>query len=129
MKGEAGAVGLIGAAMAVLVVIVSLLVVDLGRVAAARAHVSTAADAAALAAAPVTFFGFGANARPDAAAAELAEANGAYVVVCRCGIDRSWAPRTVVVTVGQTLRLSLLGDREMVATAAAEFRPILLVER
>ena len=128
MKAEAGAVGVITAALAVVAVLVSLLAVDLGRVVAARAQLTTAADAAALAAAPLTFAGFGTGSDPVAAATATAQANGAQLVACRCGIDRSWASRRIVVTVGRTVRLALLGDREMKAAAAAEFRPISLVD-
>lgn len=128
MREEAGAVGVIAAALAVIAVLVSLLAVDLGRVAASRAQLTTAADAAALAAAPLTFAGFGTGSDPVTAATETARANGALLVACRCGIDRSWVPRRVVVTVGRTVRLALLGDRNLAAVAAAEFRPISLVE-
>lgn len=128
MKDEAGAVGVIAAALAVVAVLVSLLAVDLGRVAAARAQLMTAADAAALAAAPLTFAGFGIGSDPVTAATEMAHANGAQLIGCRCGIDRSWASRRVVVTVGRTVELSLLGDRKLTAVAAAEFRPASLVD-
>ncbi len=100
------------------------LVLDASRVAATRARLTSAGDAAALAAAPLTFARFGTTALPERAAAETAFANGAQLEQCRCDIDRTWRPRTVVVTVSAEVELLLLPDRSLRAKAAAEFRPV-----
>ncbi len=129
MRREVGAVGLVAAALAATAMVVCLLVVDVARVAAARAQLTTAADAGALAAAPVTFSAFGTNGDPVAAAAEMALGNGAQLSACECDINRSWVPRRVVVTVTTLVHLALLPDRALTATAAAEFRPVALAQR
>jgi len=128
MKRERGAATLAVAALLVLAVALSLLTVDLARVAAVRAQLSAAADAAALAAAPATFFDFGAGADPRRAAAETAEGNGARLVECRCPVDDTWASRTVRVVVARDVRLTMLGSRRLEATAAAEFNPVRLAD-
>lgn len=103
------------------------LVVDVAQVAAARAKLTAAADAAALAAAPITFARFGSQSHPQAAAAAIAAENDARLEACRCDIDRSWTSRTVVVVVATQVDLLLLPTRSLRATAAAEFRPVDLV--
>ena len=97
------------------------------RLLAARAALTTAADAAALAAAPVTFSGFGSAGTPYEEAMRFAAANGASVVACNCAVDRSWSGRVVVVTVTVPVELRLLGTYQLRATAAAEFQPVDLV--
>ncbi len=126
MTDENGAVGLLAAALVALSVVLALLVIDVARVAAVRAQVMAAADAAALAAAPVTFSAFGTSGDPSREAARVAAANGARLVECRCPIDRSWDERTVTATVVATAPLALLGSREVRAIASAEFRPVAL---
>jgi len=126
VRREAGAVGLIAAALAALAMVLSLLVIDVARVAAARAQATTAADAAALAAAPVTFSAFGTSGDPRREAAAIAAANGAQLTGCECGVDRTWSTRRVVVTVQLRVSLSLLGERSLTATSAAEFDPVAL---
>jgi len=126
MNLENGSVGLLVAALGAVTIIVSLLVIDVAHVVAARAGLTTAADAAALAAAPVTFSSFGTSGNPRQAAAVVAAANGAVLVDCECDIDSSWATRRVTVTVGLAVDLVLLSDQRLAATAAAEFRPVVL---
>jgi len=126
VTGESGAVGLMAAALTALAVVLALLVVDVARVVALRAQVTTAADAAALAAAPVTFSPFGTSGDPVREAAEVASANGARLVECSCPIDRSWGSRTVTVTVVVRASLALLRDSELTARSSAEFRPVAL---
>jgi hypothetical protein len=126
---QQGSMGLVAAAIAMLSVVVGLLVVDFARVVAMRAQLTAAADAAALAAAPVTFADFGTDGDPVAAARKTADANGARLVECECRIDRSWADRRVTVRVGGDIRLTFFGSRPMTATAAAEFRPVALGHR
>lgn len=95
----------------------------------ARAKVVAAAEAGALAAAPVTFRPFGATGSPSAEAGRLVRANGAVLVRCYCPYDPGYGPRTAVVTA--RLRTALLGFREIAleATAAAEFSPVALLVR
>ncbi len=124
-RGSAGVVLLVVAG------VVAVLAAGLGAVGAlwqARAVASTAADAAALAAAPVTFRPFGASGSPAAEAARYAAANGARLVACACRVDRTWRPRIVTVTVARGARLPLVGSVEVRASAAAEFRPSRLVQ-
>ncbi|MCP4304009.1 MAG: hypothetical protein GY788_03835 [bacterium] len=124
MNRQRGSVGIIAAAGTLLVLVIGLLLTDVAHTYTARASLATAADAAALAAAPVTFSSFGTDGNPWRAAAEMAAANGAELIACECSIDRSWSTRRVAVTVAATVDLSLLGDRRMTAMAAAEFRPV-----
>ena len=129
MTGETGAAGVVVAALVGVALILSLLVMDVAQVVAARAQSATAADAAALAAAPVTFSAFGTGGDPVEEAERVAAANGARLIECRCPVDRSWRMRRVQVSVSGHVRLALLGDRQVTAVAAAEFRPIALVQR
>ena len=126
MKRETGAVGLLAAAMATVAVVLALLLADVARVVVARSQVTTAADAAALAAAPVTFSAFGTSGDPGREAAAVAAANGARLVECLCPVDHSWEARTVTVTVVVDTSLVLLRGREIGARASAEFRPVVL---
>lgn len=111
------AVGLILAAMAA----------DVAQLVVARTRATTAADAAALAAAPVTFRGFGTDTTPEREAARFAALNGADLVDCRCPVDLSWSRRAVTVVVAFEVSLRLFGTRTVTAAAAAEFVPVDLV--
>ncbi len=93
----------------------------------AQAEVETAADAAALAAAPVTFLPFGAVGTPAQEAARFAGLNHARVVACRCPPDATWEPRTVEVVAALTVDVWILGSFEVRATGRAEFVPALLL--
>ncbi len=129
MSDESGAVGVIAVALAALTLVLGLMMVDVARLVAMRAQLATAADAAALAAAPVTFAAFGTSGDPTQAATRIAVANGAELTDCACRVDRSWEPRIATATVQATVRLTLFGDKVLMATAAAEFRPIALGQR
>jgi len=96
---------------------------------AMRGHqaATTAADAAALAAAPVTFLPFGAQGSPSQEAARFVALNGAEMIWCRCEIDRTFEPRTVEVRVRRTLQLPILGMRYIEAVGRAEFVPAALL--
>jgi len=96
-----------------------------------RAHqeANTAADAGALAAAPVTFLPFGAQGSPKEEAARFVDLNGAEMVWCRCAIDRTFEPRTVEVRVRRTVQLPILGTTSIEATGRAEFIPAALLGR
>ena len=115
-------------AVAVGAVVLVLAVVAVGQVMAGRARAQAGADAAALAAAPVTFRPFGADGSARREAALFARANGVVLVVCRCPPDSSWEPRTVVVEVEHSFRVVLFGSMTARASAWAEFVPTRLLE-
>ncbi len=110
-----------------LVVVLTVLLADVGGFLAARLQASAAADAAALAAAPVTFRPFGSAGSPIDEAARFAVANGARLVTCRCPVDPSWSPREVEVVVAVSVDLMVFGATEAQARSRAEFIPIELV--
>jgi secretion/DNA translocation related TadE-like protein len=113
------------------VALVLVLAVGLGAVGAylrARAEASTAADAAALAAAPVTFLPFGTKGTPSDEAARFAGLNGARLVTCVCPLDPSWEPRTVQVRAQRTVEIWPLGVFRVTGVGRAEFVPALLLE-
>jgi len=93
----------------------------------ARVEAVAAADAAALAAAPVTFLPFGGDGSPAGEAARFAAANGAHLLSCICPLDPSWEPRMVTVRVAREARLWLLGSVTVTAVGRAEFLPALLL--
>lgn len=100
-----------------------LVVADVGVYLRSRAIASTAADAAALAAAPMTFADFGAGGGPVAGAAALAAANGAVLVRCDCPLNATWNRRTVAVVVAVPTTLALFGDHTVTASSTAGFDP------
>lgn len=106
----------------VAVLTLTVLTADLTVYLAGRSRAQTAADAAALAAAPATFNGTASSA-PRAAAVSLAAANRARLVECVCPLNRTWAARTVRVTVTVEVAPVLLTVQEVRATAAATFEP------
>lgn len=121
-----------GAAVLLLgvVAVVLLLAAVLGAVGAylrARVEAVAAADAAALAAAPVTFLPFGAEGTPTEEAARFATANSARLLSCSCPVDHSWEPRTVTVRVAREVRLWPVGSLTVTAVGRAEFVPALLL--
>ncbi len=124
---ERGSAGPVVLGIVTLLAVMSVLVSDVGRYLAARSRVVAAADAAALAAAPVTFHPYGARSGPRGEAARFAAANGARLVTCLCSVDRSYAPRRVEVVVTTDVDLQLLGRREIRARSRAEFHPIATV--
>lgn len=128
MNAEAGSAALLLLAVAGFVVIVTIGVADVGLALAGRLQAATAADAAALAAAPVTFRPFGAAGSPATEAGRLASANGAVLADCRCPIDRSWRPRVVEVAVERRVELLGIGAITVRVSSRAEFTPELLLE-
>ena len=103
--------------------VLALALGDIAGYIAVGMQAATAADAAALAAAPVIFDSFGTIRTPRLEAQAFAEANGASLVSCRCPVDRSWNPRTVEVIVERSVRLVLFGSRNVRAIGRAEFVP------
>lgn len=123
MRRDEGTAGLLVLAVAVVTLLMGLLVVDVATFLHARSRAQVAADAAALAAAPVTFRPFGADGSPSDEAALFAEANGARLVMCRCPVDVSWDARTVVVEAAVQIDPVVLPVTEVRATSRAEFVP------
>lgn len=115
-----GAVGL----LLVLVVWLAALAMVMG----AHLAATTAADAAALAAAPVTFLPFGATGSAADEAARFARLNGAELVWCRCPADQSFEPRTVEVLVAVGVHLPIIGEVRVEVSGRAEFLPAMLLE-
>ena len=112
-----------------LVLVLTLAVADVGIYLAARLQAAGAADAAALAAAPVTFAAFGGGGSPMAEAARYAAVNGTRLVSCSCPIDRSFDARTVSVVVAKEVSIPVVGAVTVTARSRAEFAPAaLLVE-
>lgn len=124
---ERGAATPVLLAVAGVVLVFGIGIADVGIVLAARLQAAAAADAAALAAAPVTFFPFGARGSPTAEARLFASANGAQLISCRCEIDRSWELRLVTVRVQRTAHLIGFGSVDVAATSRAEFDPVRLL--
>ncbi len=113
-----------------LITLVLILAVGVGAVGAGFAayiDAAGAADAAALAAAPVTFRPFGANGTPTQEAARFASHNGAKLIRCSCRVDRSWDTRTVTVVVERSVALPGLGRLKVRATSRATFEPAALL--
>lgn len=110
-------------ALAAVVVVLGLLVADVSIYLGARARAQVAADAAALAAAPVTFRPFGAAGSAVDEARRFAAYNGAVLLECRCSPDQSWQSRTVTVLVSVPAELVLLGATEAMAWSSADFEP------
>ena len=127
MRSERGSATLVAVGVLALGLALVTGVAGIGHIVLARARVVTAAEAGALAAAPVTFRPFGATGSPSAEADRLVRANGAVLVRCSCPYDPGYGPRTAVVTV--RLTTAVLGIREITleATAAAEFSPVALL--
>lgn len=114
----------LGAAVAVLVVVLAAAVGSVGAGLAAYSAAVNAADAAALAAAPVTFRPFGAVGSASDEAERYARHNGARMVACTCPMDPSWEERTVSVTVERSVRIPGLGGFRVRATSRATFSPL-----
>jgi hypothetical protein len=93
----------------------------------ARVEAATAADAAALAAAPVTFLPFGAQGTPTEEAARFATVNGSRLLSCICPLDPSWEPRIVEVRTERSVDIWPLGEFAVEAVGRAEFVPGLLL--
>lgn len=114
-------------AVALVVLLFSVALAAVAGVQLARMRATTAADAAALAAAPVTFLPFGASGSPTDEAARFARLNDANLVSCLCPVDRSWEPRFVEVRVRASIGIPILGDVVVDATGHAEFTPAALL--
>jgi secretion/DNA translocation related TadE-like protein len=128
MRGERGSAAVLLLAVAGLVLLLAVGVADVGIAFSARLQAAAAADAAALAAAPVTFRPFGATGSPIAEARRLAGANGVVLTHCSCAVDRTWRSRVVEVVVERRVELLGLGAITVRASSRAEFAPMALID-
>jgi Putative Flp pilus-assembly TadE/G-like len=126
---QRGAASLPLLGVCVLALSLALVVADVGLLLEAKARAGTAADAAALAAAPVTFRPFGAAGTPAQEAARFAGLNGARLVACACRVDETWRRRSVEIVVEADRSLILFGEVTVRARSRAEFDPSRLVTR
>ncbi|GMQ86619.1 MAG: hypothetical protein BMS9Abin07_2205 [Acidimicrobiia bacterium] len=128
MSRDRGAVAPLLLAVAGLTMLLAVGIADVGLIIAGKYQAAAAADAAALAAAPVTFRPFGATGGPVQEAAHFAAMNGGSIVVCRCQTDRSWRRRTVEVVVERVVHL--VGGMQVTvqARSTAEFAPVALLD-
>ncbi|MGI9586057.1 MAG: hypothetical protein ACR2N7_10750 [Acidimicrobiia bacterium] len=126
LRGEQGSM-VLGVGLAAVVVMVAVAVGSVGAGIAAYVHAANGADAAALAAAPVTFRPFGADGTPAAEAARFAGLNGVSLVRCICAIDHTWDTRTVEVVVAHELIVPIVGTVTVRATSRATFEPVALI--
>lgn len=116
---ERGGATIVAAAVVSFLVLVAAGLAAVGRVGAARVQATSAADAAALAAAPLTFL----PGDPAAEAATYARVNGADLVRCGCRKDLGLGDRVVTVQVEKPVKLPIFGEVTVRARAAAEFSP------
>lgn len=112
------AIGIIGVLLAVGLALLAAVQIVLG-----RARAVTAADAAALAAAPMTFPPIAQGVAPGIAAEEMAIANGARVVRCDCPVVATFDARAVEVEVEVPVDLVIFGQRVVRVSSRAEFVP------
>ena len=123
MTGERGAASLLLLGVVAVLLVLTVGLAATGQFLAARLQASAAADAAALAAAPVTFRPYGALGSPTDEARLFARANGAELLWCRCPVDGSFRPRRVEVMVARTIDVIVLGPRTVRARSKADFTP------
>ena len=127
MTQERGSVSVLGLVIVAAGLVFAVAIIGGGQLLTARARAVNAADAAALAAAPVTFRSFGATGTPLDEGRLFAEANGAQLARCTCPANTTYADRTVLIEV--SVAIDVLGWRQAIvsATSAAEFRPVVLL--
>ena len=92
----------------------------------ATSATKTAADAAALAAAPATFPALELG-DPRVVAGQAALQNGARLIECVCATDESFDARTALVRVEVGVEVPVVGLWTIEATSAARFEPAVLV--
>lgn len=124
ISADRGSVTVLAVGALVLALLLAAGVTAIGQVLIARSRVIAAAEAGALAAAPVTFRPFGAAGSPTDEATRLVRSNGATLVRCDCRPDPGYGARTVIVTATANVNVMGLRETRIEATAAAEFRPV-----
>lgn len=120
-SAEAGAATVVSAALVATSLALAVIVADIGMVLRVRSQVAAAADAGALAAAPLTFQPGGAE--PGVVAADFVMRNGATLMRCDCPVDRTWSARTVTVVAAATAGTMLAGEVTLAVSSRAEFVP------
>jgi secretion/DNA translocation related TadE-like protein len=125
---ERGAAGLLLLGVVGLMLLFAAALGSVGGYLRVRVEASAAADAAALAAAPVTFLPFGATGTAEDEAERFAHMNGFDLARCVCPQDPSWDERTVTVVVSRSLWLWPVGSISIEASSRAEFIPTLLLD-
>ena len=128
-RSDRGSVSVFVVATSMMGFLLVVALVGIGQFVVARERVAAAAEAGALAAAPVTFRPFGAPGSAVAEAERLVRANGAELVRCDCSHSPRYHTRTATVTA--RLAVTVLGFQriDLQYTAAAEFRPVDLIHR
>jgi hypothetical protein len=121
---ERGSAAILVGVATLVVVFLGVAVVGVVQLVATRARAIAAADAAALAAAPVTFAPFGASGSPAQEAGRFAALNGAALLLCDCPVDHSFEVRSVTVRVGVRVRALIFGWATVTASSRAEFDPV-----
>lgn len=116
---ERGSASLLAVTVSMVVVVASLAAADFARLVDVRLRALAAADAAALAAAPLTMTG-----NPVAEAERFAELNQARLVSCECPVDPSPVARWVTVVVEIPVDTWIIPARMVTAVASAEFDPL-----
>lgn len=127
MGTDRGSVSVFAAGALVLALVLAAGVTAIGQVLIARNRIIAAAEAGALAAAPVTFRPFGAAGSATDEAARLVRSNGATLVRCDCRPNPGYGARTVIVTASANVNVMGIRETRIEATAAAEFRPMALL--
>ena len=120
---ERGSGSVMAIAMMAVLAFTGLAVAASARIIIARTLATAAADAAALAAAPMTFPPVARGRSPLDEASHLARENGARLISCLCPRLATLAPRQVEVTVLFPVDLPILGLRWVQGSSAAEFVP------
>lgn len=124
---ERGSVSVVVAVIVPGLIIASMAIAALGQVIGGFERAASAAEAAALAAAPVTFRPFGTDTSPSQEAARVASANGGVLTDCSCPKDATWATRIVRVEVQVEVDVILFGPVTVTRHASAEFAPAKLL--
>jgi hypothetical protein len=123
MRAEDGSMAVAMSGAAAVVAVLSVAVAAIGMLYAARAQVTNAADAAALAAAVSTYPPASAT-EPVTAARNAAELNDAMLLNCRCPRDGSLAARTVEVVTAVEVEVPVFGAVTVRGISRAEFDPL-----
>lgn len=127
MGTDRGSVTVFAVGALVLALVLAAGVTAIGQVLIARNRVIAAAEAGALAAAPVTFRPFGTTGSATDEATRLVHSNGATLVRCDCRPDPGYGARAVIVTAAANVNVMGLRETKIEATAGAEFRPVALL--
>lgn len=122
MLEQRGAVTIVAVAGTLIMCLFSLAAADLGAMLHARARAQAAADAAALAAAVAQAPILGRGDDPEAAAREVAEANGVTLLSCACTTGGSVAT-VEVQTAARPILIAAWSSRRIRARASAEVDP------